>query len=135
MAGKKAPVERTAKQKVLDAAQIKYDAAREAHEKKPTDQTQKALTDADTARKAALAPVKRENFVRVAGSRVKKINVAIRNLGTVNKLSQYTYSAADIDVAEKSISEKLANAIASMRAGLNTSSAAPKEQEESLFTE
>lgn len=131
----KAAAERTVKQKALDVANTKYDAAVALNEKTPNAANKKAMEDADTTRKAANALVKRENFVRVAGSRVKKVGIAIRNLGNVNNLRTYTYTEADVAAAEKALTDKLKATIAAMRNGLNTSAAAPKEQEAPLFSE
>lgn len=131
----KAKTERTAKQKALDAASKKYDDAKAAHEKKPTDQTRAALESALKERMAAAAPVRRENFVRVAGGRVKKARDAIRQLGAVNNTKQYTYNDADIANAEKVLSDAIAAAIANMRAGLAKPGAAPKEDEAPIFAE
>lgn len=125
----KAAAERTPKQKALDNASVAYDKAVEADTKASTAATKKAVADLDAARKAAAAEVRRENFTRVAGSRVKKIIIAMRNLGGVNNQRTYSYTEADIAKAEKAVQERVNATFSAMRNGLNTSSgpAAPKE--------
>lgn len=123
--------ELTPKQKALSAAKITLDKAREADEKSSNATTKKALADAETAHTTANNAVKRENFVRVGGGRVKKARIAIRNLGNINSLRTYTYTQADIDAAEKGIMDMWANAKAKMVAGLATKAAtatAPKDE-------
>ena len=129
----KATAERTPKQKALDAASVAYDKALEADTKNSTAVTKKALQEAETVRRAAAAEVRRENFVRVAGNRVKKIIIAVRNLSGVNNQRTYSYTEADIAKAEETINARIKDTFAKMRAGLNTSSAAPAAKEEFTF--
>lgn len=125
----KKTAELTPKQKVLSDARVKLDNAEKADAAKSTDATKKAVADATSVFNAANADVKRENFVRVAGGRVKKARIAIRNLGNISNLRTYQYSQSDVDTAEKAILEMLANAKAKMVDGLRTktASATPKD--------
>lgn len=131
----KKEVELTAKQKALSDAKVKLDTADKAHTAKPTPATDAALKTAESAVNAAFALVKRENFVRVAGSRVKKARIAIRNLGNINSLRNYTYSEADIATAERGITEMMQKAFASMREGLLTKTSAAPASDNFSFTE
>lgn len=121
----KAAAEKTTKQKNLDAAKAAYDKAVEADNKNSNAATKKALADAETVYNNANNEVRRESFVRVAGNRVKKARIAIRNLGNVSNARTYAYTQADIETAEKGINEMWAAAKAKMLAGLNTKTAAP----------
>lgn len=126
----KKATEATPKQKALSAAKIALDKATEAHEKSATPANKTALETAQKHYDAANAEVKRENFVRVAGGRVKKARIAIRNLGNINSLRTYSYSEADVTKAYDAIVEMANTAKAKMLDGLRTKSAvsAPKDE-------
>lgn len=69
----------------------------------------------------------RQRFQRVGGKRVKTALAKIKLIGNINNTRQYDYAADDVDKIEKALADRLANVIATMRAGLEKGRAADTE--------
>ncbi len=128
----KTAAEATPKQKTLAAAKAALDKALEADTKSSNATTKAAVNTAKAAYDTANNEVRRENFVRVAGGRVKKARIAIRNLGNISS-TNYAYTQADIDAAEKGILEMVAVAKAKMQQGLAVKAAPAAAKDEFTF--
>lgn len=128
---KKAQEKTEAAKKVLDLRQ-KLSTAKEADAKASTDRS-KAIVTALTADLAkAVEADNRERFIRVAGSRAKKVRLALRNLAACAQPRSYKYDEADVAKAESTLATELKTTLNKLRSAL-TRGPATKEAEEDIF--
>lgn len=129
---KKEKVLTAANKAVLDARQ-KLETANKADEAKSTDATKAAVNTAKSTLAAAVAVENRERFVRVAGGRVKKARIAIKNLANVAAPRSYTYTEADVALAEKALMDAVASSIAALRGALVKGASTTKAADDFSF--
>jgi hypothetical protein len=116
----------------LDARQ-KVETATKNDTAKSTDATKKHLSEAQAHLKKCIHDENRERFVRVAGGRVIKGRVAIRNLANVAQPRSYVYTEADVAKAETTLSAELKATIDKMRAALTRAPGAAKTEDDFTF--
>jgi hypothetical protein len=125
--------EQTPAMKETIAARTAYEAAQKADETKSTEATKKNLLATKVVLTEALKVENRERFVRVAGGRVKKARVAIRNLSNVANPRTYIYTTDDVDKAEKALTDEVKSAIGKLRNALNKGSGTAKSEDDFSF--
>ena len=122
------PAEKT----LLDLRQ-KIEVATAADTKTSTATTKKALADLETQIKTAQKVVNREKFIRVAGGRVKKARIAIKNLANVAVPRTYEYSEEDVSKAESALLSQVKSTIDKLRSALTKGSSAAKSDDDFSF--
>lgn len=118
--------------KLLDIRQ-KLEVAKKNDAAKSTDATKKAVADLEAAVKAGLTVVNRERFVRVAGGRVKKARLAIKNLANVAAPRSYTYDESDVSKAETALTAQVKSTIDALRSALTKGGGTAKAQDDFSF--
>lgn len=121
-----------AEKSVLDLRQ-KLEVATKNDTAKSTDATKKAVADLETAIKSAQATVNRERFVRVAGGRVKKARIAIKNLANVAAPRTYTYDESDVAKAESALLSQVKSTIDKLRSALTKGGQTAKAEDDFSF--
>lgn len=110
--------EKTPIQKAAEAARNKYQLAKAAVEKADNATTQKALSDATTARDNAVDAERRERFLTIGGARVAKSIDVIANVGKLAAPRSYAYTEDDIAKLEAGITNAAKNAVSALRSAL-----------------
>jgi vacuolar-type H+-ATPase subunit D/Vma8 len=117
-----------AQKKVLELRQ-KLALAKEAQTKNDNEKTQAAVKKAQEELAPAVAAENRERFTTIAGARVKKIRVAMRNLKGVNSLRSYQFDESDVAKIESVLAQGLKDMLTSMRGAFSKSGAAKTEDD------
>lgn len=121
-----------AEKHLLDQRQ-KLETAEKNHAAKPTAATEKAVADHKAEISKTAIIVNRERFVRVAGGRVKKARIAIKNLANVAAPRSYTYDESDVAKAETVLNDAVKFTIGKLRTALTKGAGAAKVEDDFTF--
>ncbi len=120
-------------QKATLGAKQALEVAKKNDAAKSTDATKAAVKTAEANVEKAKAAENRDRFVRVAGGRVKKARIAIKNLANVSSPRSYTYDQSDVDKAETALTSAVQNTIKKMRDALEKGQQTSKAADDFSF--